>query len=419
MKDNESASTSVGFQSSSSPNLAPRLLRSLSKTQPTQQITSVGGAEQTSVASITGWMSKQKVTAIEHFQVTHRAAQVGAATDSVADHAEWSSQTLHSIQTPTDTGTNEGNVDSVVADGPPVSTVPSTFAKKIQDILSTFPSFSPSIASGSSRPTPSALPQTEAHDPPSPVRDFTTSLTLPNFENGPSEHGWQSFWSTLDRLRPPYGKQPEPASTSEPSQDEVLDCVDDNNSIMMYGPLEPDDDSEVEIACSEIVSINGDGEEIRTPQPCFIPLPSESFDEVVVGSPGLSPLPRFIPLPFESIDQVLAGGGGRSPQSRLSPLPLESINRMLIGGGGRSPQPCFVPLPLGSIDQALTSGGGESSSIRWKEDESEPVSEATGATRVPLTAEPTGDQPSVKEYRVWLPSLTKISVQTMWWGFRM
>lgn len=389
--------------------LAPRLLRSSSKSEPTQQVTSVGGPEQTGVT----WMSKQKATAIGHFtKLTHRAAHVRAATDNdaKADPAE-SSQTLHAIQTPTDTPTIGGNADSLVTDAPPE---PSTFAKKIQDMLSTFPSLSPGMGPGLSLPSLSAPPQTEADDTPSPVRDprLHPPLTPSNSENGASEHGWQSLWSALDRLRSPYGKKTELASTPEPSQDQVLDCVDDNNTIMMYGPLEPDDTSEVEIACSEIVSINGDGEEIRTPQPRFIPLPSESFEEVVVGSPGRSPLSRFVPLPFESIGQVLSGGG-LSPLPRFSPLPLQSIDRALTGSGSRSPQPRFSPLPLESIDRVLASGGG-ASSVR----ESELVSEATVAQFSPA-AETASHSPPVKEYRVWLPSLTKISVQTMWWGFRM
>ncbi|KAI9569666.1 hypothetical protein HD554DRAFT_2020006 [Boletus coccyginus] len=218
-------------------------------------------------------------------------------------------------------------------------------------MFSTIPSFASSISPGS---TPSA-PQTEADDGPSPARD-------PHL----LEHGWQSFCSALDRLRLSSGKKHETTSASEPSQDDVLDCMDDNNSVMMYGPLEPDDTSEVEIACSEIVSINGDGEEIRTPQKHFIPLPTES-DEAMMGCGLRSPPPRFVPLPLESIDQVLMGGGG------------------------------------------------EVSGVRWNENEAGIIPEAS----VPPVTEPGAEKPPVKEYRVWLPSLTKLSIQTMWWGFRI
>ncbi|KAG6375365.1 2OG-Fe(II) oxygenase superfamily-domain-containing protein [Boletus reticuloceps] len=293
------------------------------------------------------WMSRQKVTAIEHLtKLTRRGrtpAQVEAATDNGADSADWSpSPTLHEVQTYIDT---QNNVKSAVADDPAQSPEPiglHTFAKRMQDMFSTIPSFASTV------------------DAPPPIRDhphLLSSLTLPNFENSPLEHGWKSFLSTLGRLRLPYAKSTS-ASSSEPFRDDVLDCMDDNNSVMMYGPLEPDDTSEVEIACSEIVSINGDGEEIRTPQPCYSPLPSESIDDA------------------------------------------------LMGCGPRTPPPSFVPLPMESIDQVLMGGGREMSTVLWKESGSE----------VP---EPAADQPPVKEYRVWLPSPTKISIQTMWWGFRL
>lgn len=421
MGDKESAPTNLQSQSRSTTDLVPRLLRSMSKTQsPTQQVTSAAGAEQTGVSPVK-WM---KASAIGHFtKLTHRGntpTQVGVATDNGVDPAQLSSPTLHALQTPTDTESNsDGNVGSVVADDPRQSsepTVPSTFAKRAHDILSTISSFASSIGSGSSRPTPPAPSQTEADgDTPSTIRDPhpLAFLALPNFENGPFEHGWQSFWSALDHLRPSYSKKPETTSASEPSQEDVLDCLDDNNSVMMYGPLEPDDTSEVEIACSEIVSVNGDGEEIRTPQPRFIPLPSESFDEDLMSSGGLSPRSRsplspLLPLPLGSIDEMLMRSGGRSPWSRFIPLPLESIDEVLMRSGGRSPR--FVPLPSESIDQVLMGGGGESSSVRGTESDT---------AQVPPTTEPAAEQPAAKEYRVWLPSPTKLSVQTMWWGFRM
>ena len=404
MRD-KSKSSSTG---SSTASLYPRHFRSPSKIQPTMQVTSVGDTEQASVS----WVSKQRTTAVGHFTtLTHRAARAGAVTDNDNDSAEGSSPTLHAGQTPTDTRANSRDVDSVpVVDGPrqpPEHTTGSPFAKRMQDMFASFPSFSPRLGSGSLQPsTPSAPPPNETHDTPTPAQNphllSPLSLSPSTLGSGSPEHGFQPLWSALDRIRSPYSKKAELPRSPEPSQDKVLDCIDDNNSIMMYGPLEPDETSEVEIACSEIVSINGDGEEIRTPQSCYIPLPSESFDEVVVGSPTRSPLSRFIPLPFESIDQVL--GGARSPLSRFSPLPSE------LGSSAHSPQPSFASLHRESIDRVLGGGDGPR--------EEDLVSETTIACQLPPYTGP-GDRPPVKEYRVWLPSPTKISVQTMWWGFRM
>ncbi|KAH7888684.1 hypothetical protein F5I97DRAFT_1803503 [Phlebopus sp. FC_14] len=222
-------------------------------------------------------------------------------------------------------------------------------------MIATIPSLPSTLSSSStrSRPSPSPSPDFEDDVPPPPPPPQTINdsnllafLSSSNIMNGSIERGRQSVWSALDRLRPPYGKKPDdtPSLEHEHTEDAVLDCIDDNNSVMMYGPLEPDDASEVEIACSEIVSVNGDGEEIRTPQP------------------------RFVPLPSESIEQVLM----------------------------RDSDPSIGEMEIGQPEMSPSAG-----------EHAKPSAE-TSEARSP-----------VKEYRVWLPSLTKISVQTMWWGFRI
>jgi len=118
---------------------------------------------------------------------------------------------------------------------------------------------------------------------------------------------------------------------------------------MMYGPLEPDESSEVEIACSEIVSVYGDGEEICTPQPRFVPLPTESIEQVLMGTS----------------ESPIGNKGKEKEESDCNSIP-------------------FIP-----------------PEEPWKS---------------PLS---TNGQLPEREYRVWVPSLTKISVQTMWWGFRI
>lgn len=416
-------------------------------------------------------MSKHKATAIGHFtKLTQRRTTVTQTQveDNDADPTGSSSQTPPTVQTLI--LNTQNNLDSAPADNPGQSpraepTVPITFAKRMQDMLSTLPSLVPSTSSGSPPSTPPAS-KTETEDAPSPARDSHPlfSFTMPSFDNGLFDHTWKSFWSALDRLRLPHSNPP--SSPDQPSRDEILDCIDDNNSVMMYGPLEPDETSEVEIACSEIVSINGDGEEIRTPQPSYTPLPSESVDGSLVGRGLRSPPPRFVSLPMDSVEETLVARGLRSPSPRFSPLPLESVDEAWaayglyspsprfaplplqsveetlvtrglcspsphftplplavdeapMARGLHSPSPCFVPLPLGSIDQVLMGGSRDVSSVRWQENERDNAPETTGAAQVPPAAEHAVDKPPVKEYRVWLPSPTKISVQTMWWGFRM
>ncbi|OAX42540.1 hypothetical protein K503DRAFT_779873 [Rhizopogon vinicolor AM-OR11-026] len=230
---------------------------------------------------------------------------------------------------------------------------PDTLARRIQAMIVSLPSIP--MPSGPpalfpqlhTAPTGAQATDTDNH-PPAPALDpsisdsklkaFLTSFTI---MNGSVERGRESVWSVLDRLRSPLSKGDVISEQSEASRPGA-EYEDDNGSVMMYGPLEPTEDSEIEIARSEIVSLNGDGEEIRTPQLSFVPLPSES------------------------IEQVFAQG---------------EISDRRRGKQRAVPEQSVVE-PQGMI------AGGSTEQV-------------------------------TREYRVWFPSLTKISIQAMWWGFRI
>ncbi|KAG1870170.1 hypothetical protein DFJ58DRAFT_764954 [Suillus subalutaceus] len=229
---------------------------------------------------------------------------------------------------------------------------PDTLARKIQAMIASLPSM-PSGLPTSFPPfhtTPSGTPVIDSNDNPSisspgfPDSKLTTFLTSFTVMNGSVDRGRESVWSVLDRLRSPLTKRD---GTTEPNAEEPrtgAEYEDDNGSVMMYGPLEPTEDSEIEIARSEIVSLNGDGEEIRTPQLTFVPLPSESIEQVLAQS--------------ESSDR-------RKGKQRASPEQFASNSR---------------------VEPEDTTALGVNEQV---------------------------------EYRVWLPSPTKISIQAMWWGFRI
>ncbi|KAL4073900.1 hypothetical protein J3A83DRAFT_4082738, partial [Scleroderma citrinum] len=234
---------------------------------------------------------------------------------------------------------------------------PTTIAQRIHAMMPTLPPF-PSPFLSTTRPKSPVLQQEEAGLPGSPPASPTTVVNdwkllgflSPRAANRSIEPDNQSILSALELLRSPRGKKREELSSPVGNTNPVLDCVDDNNSVMIYGPLEPDDTSEVEIACSEIVSVYEDGDEIRTPQA------------------------RFVPLPTESIEQVLMGASDYPEASK-----------------GNENE------PSNDSDSAQFNPPEEP----WKS---------------PLSKN--GQLPE-REYRVWVPSLTKISVQTMWWGFRI
>ncbi|KAG1751546.1 uncharacterized protein EDB91DRAFT_1105997 [Suillus paluster] len=237
---------------------------------------------------------------------------------------------------------------------------PDTLARKIQAMIASLPSMPAGLSTSFPQfhTAQSGAPAIDSNDhPPIPPPGFsiadsklmTTFLTSFTVMNGSIDRGRESVWSVLDKLRSPLSKKDGISEANVDATEELhpgAEYEDDNGSVMMYGPLEPTEDSEIEIARSEIVSLNGDGEEIRTPQLSFIPLPSESIEQVLAES--------------ESSDR-------RKGKQR-----------------------------------AITEQSASSSRFEPEEIAAAPASE-----------------PAAREYRVWLPSPTKISVQAMWWGFRI
>ncbi|KAH7916553.1 hypothetical protein BJ138DRAFT_995351 [Hygrophoropsis aurantiaca] len=205
-------------------------------------------------------------------------------------------------------------------------------------MISSLPS---SISATSSRFRSASVPasppaiDTDGPPPTPPPGTFADSkliafLSSSAIMNGSIERGRQSVWSVLDRLRAPQNKSTSDEKAAENHAE--LNSDDEDSSVMMYAPLQPTEGSEVEIALSEIVSINGDGEEVRTPQ-------------------------RF-------------------------PIPLDG------------------PVIIAEGDP------------RWKGKERE-------EPNIPPPEPRDQNPPGPKPHRVWVPSLTNISVQATWWGFRM
>lgn len=291
-------------------------------------------------------LQKQKILAANRILRSWRNKSVQFPPRiSTNDPDQGSSQSPISV----DPSSSASAIDS--RDGPDE---PTTFTQKIHAMMPTLPPL-PSPFTSPIRPKLPALhpdvelPGSPPASPTAVVNDWKLfGFLSPRTASRSIEPDNQSILSALDLLRSPRGQRQ--GLMSPPENSSVLDCVDDNNSVMIYGPLEPDDTSEVEIACSEIVSVYEDGDEVRTPQA------------------------RFIPLPIESIEQVLMGA-----------------NEPSEGNKGKEKEPCNGP-------------------------DSEPFVPPEELWKSPLSK--TGQLPE-REYRVWVPSLTKISVQTMWWGFRM
>ena len=175
---------------------------------------------------------------------------------------------------------------------------------------------------------------------------LVTLLSSPAVMNGTLSKSGQSVWSVLDRLRAQLpGQSPSPVSGSATAKEGAADGQveeqiddDDRSGVMVYGPLLPDEGSQVELAKFETVPDNDGNRDTK---------------QQADGQPGAKAEPM------------------KELRNKLESMwPLK----------GKQPG-----------DQ---------------EAESEPLN-----TRVYFTGG--------KSKRVWIPSPDKISIQVMWWGYRM
>ncbi|KAI0662639.1 hypothetical protein C8Q70DRAFT_909236 [Cubamyces menziesii] len=175
--------------------------------------------------------------------------------------------------------------------------------------------------------------------------------------NGSLSRGRQSVWALLDNLRlksltSPASGSPSPssgddadagaASPGSTSRTSLVSTVEDDDSVMFYGPLVPDASSQVELARSEIVSVDENGVVV----------------DVLLDD---APLPDSTALP-----KVRFGG--------LWPF----TSRPGTAAGAATP--------------------------------SAPASSPTQAKPKPKV---------LVEKRLWVPSTTQLSLQVMWWGYRL
>lgn len=222
---------------------------------------------------------------------------------------------------------------------------PLPLARKIQSLLSALPPF----LSPLSPPTPPATPApgsdgeasngekkpTDDTDPgaPSTIDNsrLISLLSSPTMMNGSLSRGRQSVWALLDNLRIKSLMSSGNASSAEGSDGSVdgLDVtMEDDDSVMFYAPLIPNAASTVELARSEIVSVDENG----------------TIVDVILDD---APLPGVVP-PKTGFGKIWPFSSGTSTPTPTTPKP-----------------------------KVLT------------------------------------------EKRVWVPSTTQLSLQVMWWGYRL
>jgi hypothetical protein len=252
---------------------------------------------------------------------------------------------------------------------------PQTLARRIQLMLSaTTPVFTPPPGPSPSVDFNSDLPPQSPISALSPLASDSKMLSFlssPKVMNGSLSKGQQSVWSILERLQSPValpapalkGDEPESAlspSTSAAGIDYDDDDYDYDSSVMLCSPLIPQRDDLVELAETEYVSFNEAGKVIAT---------------------------QHYRSPLYQVHTV----------SDLAPHDLQDPDETEAGTAEEPNQ------------------GTES--VEQEPEEPEPTGFQWPWSKKPVAKPVQKKKP--KEKRIWVPSTTKISLQTTWWGYRM
>ncbi|KAI0315660.1 hypothetical protein OF83DRAFT_1130888 [Amylostereum chailletii] len=288
---------------------------------------------------------------------------------------------------------------------------PITLARRIQALLSSRsppapPTTAPSMTyAPTSSASVTAGPQTVLDfEPPSDPPPQTTSdpglmsmLSNVSLMNGSLDKGRQSVFAMLDRMRISRRSPPTAAAPDEISDVAELLDDDDNESVMLYGPLVPDEDSEVEIAASDVMSTYDDGETIEYERPAQRISILEALE---ARSPGRSPLA----LPptnadagpssaGEAAEETSQDGEGDGEGKTESKTWFETWKDKMVEGGK------VFTGKMTESGKAVTDKVSEGGKVI-----SDKVSEGREIVKTKIR---------------WVPSPDKISFQANWWGYRL
>ncbi|GLB44968.1 hypothetical protein LshimejAT787_1900460 [Lyophyllum shimeji] len=278
------------------------------------------------------------------------------------------------------------SADTTDTDADPAE--PTYLARKIQSLIDALP-----LPRGPApSPPPKKPPKPPARDrtgrpipPPgaTPIKDtkLIAMLSSATIMNG--GHVWDdrrerrvSVWSVLESLGSTRGEEGNDHDAEDAPGEGSGDgggegegdggsVFSDTSGIMMYSPLLPTNDSLVEIAESGVVSPS---------PPAPLELQDSAAAQQLAGWMGMWPFSMW-------------GGGGAGSTAT-------STSTLVPAAAARSPVPSVAALvsPAGSPRRAGSP---------------------------PLPGSPRSARLRIQAQRVWVPSTTKLSVQVMWWGYRL
>jgi hypothetical protein len=272
---------------------------------------------------------------------------------------------------------------------------PASLAQRIYSIISSTgtPMYQPMALESPTTPGDKrTLPQSPAQGPPnllSPMADsrLLSFMQSPKVMNSPGL-GQPSVFSMLERLQSPLSRNRElPPEGGQHGNG--MEVVDDGSSLMLCSPLIPQRDSLVEIAETEYVSFDDVGrraaESLRSPlrQAHAIDNIDEEDDDERKN---------------ETHQTSTDGDRGEGVSQTVEGDSVE--NDVDDNNGENQPND-----PSGTVSRSI---------FRW------PWSKTEEEKCAERKAKEKAEGKAKEEQKlVWVPSPTNISLQTMWWGYRM
>ena len=241
-----------------------------------------------------------------------------------------------------------------------------------------------------------SLPQSPVQGPSnllSPVADsrFLSFLHSPRLMNSPGL-GQPSVFSMLERLQSPMsGNRELPPDGNDEQSGHGTEVAEDGSSLMLCSPLIPQRDSLVEIAETEYVSFNEAGR--------------------VVAESYRSPLHQTHTIDDIDVESESDDSEGTSETHQVSTMVEGDSAENSTNPGDGEGRPSDAP-------------DTESRSIfrwPWSKTEEEKRAEQKAKEKKKKAEAKAKEEQKLKksEKLVWVPSPTNISLQTMWWGYRM
>ena len=270
---------------------------------------------------------------------------------------------------------------------------PLTLARRIQALLSPQTAHQASTPSATDATTSSGAAQSETAGPVTPGGSmppgdsrFLALLGNPNVMSGSLDKGRQSVFAILDRLRRPSAHGTEAPAGAAPSSTPGEEYDDDDRegdvSVMLYSPLVPSEDSEVELAASDIMSVFDDGETLEYELPARPLSFVQAGEQLTPRSSSSRALPPETP--------------GRSAQDEGPADASQSDTRKEPGNAGW----------FDSLKEKVVEGG-------------KLVSDKLAEGTKSLKGKTGEGRKIVKTKTRWVPSPDKISFQATWWGYRL